>query len=70
MDLIDAIPNQVDFHALDIANKLYPHCIKYDTEGRQFNRAMPTVCRMLRKIRFVIEVKGKHLVFWADKTLA
>lgn len=63
----DLIPDQKDFHAVDIANKLYPNSVMYDTEGRLSNRALPTITRTLRKMRGVLEVKDKYLIFWADK---
>lgn len=69
MNIQDAIPDQVDFSAISIADTIYPNSVKYDTEGRKFNRALGYVVAVLRKTRGVIEVKGKHLVFWADKTL-
>jgi len=56
------IPNYEDFSAVDIANKIYPHCVRQDSGGRVSNKAIPAVSRTLRKMRGVIEVG--YLRFW------
>jgi len=61
------IPINVDFSAVDLANQFYPNSIRYDTEGRLCNKATPTVTRLLRKTRGVLEVQGKHLIFWYER---
>ena len=55
--LVQIIPLDRDFSAVDIANILYPDCVRYDREGRLYNRAVPVVCRMLNSIRGVLRVK-------------
>jgi len=45
-----------DFTVGSIADKFYPDSVKYDTEGRKYNRAIPTIYRLLRKMRFILEV--------------
>lgn len=45
-----------DFHVKDIADKFYPDCVSIDTEGRKYNRAIPVIYRLLRKIKLVIEI--------------
>ena len=47
-----------DFHVKDIADKFYQHCVKIDTEGRKYNRAIPVIYRLLRKMNLVLEVGG------------
>jgi hypothetical protein len=61
------MPVEEDFHALEIANAVYPHCVKYDTEGRLSNKALPTVTRLLRRTKLIMEVDNRRLIFWADK---
>jgi hypothetical protein len=46
-----------DFHVKDIADKFYPECVKIDTEGRKYNRAIPVIYRLIRKMKLVMEVK-------------
>lgn len=48
-----------DFHVVDIADKFYPDCaLMYDAEGRMYNRAIPTIYRLLRKMRGILEIGG------------
>lgn len=48
-----------DFHAVDIADKFYPDCVfMHDSEGRVYNRALPTIYRLLRKMRGILEIGG------------
>lgn len=65
-DIKNLIPNNQDFNAVNIANEIYPDSVKYDKEGRVFNRAISAATKQLRNMEGVIEVKGKHLWFWAD----
>ena len=45
-----------DFTALEIANKYYPECVRQDSEGRVYNRAIPTVYRLLGKMKLILKV--------------
>ena len=45
-----------DFTVAFVADKFYPECIKYDSEGRIYNRAIPTIYRLLRRMRYILEV--------------
>jgi hypothetical protein len=45
-----------DFTVGSIAKKYYPECWGYDTEGRLYNRAIPTIYRLLRKMKMILEV--------------
>jgi len=62
----DSIPVEEDFRAVDVANMVYPHCVKHDIEGRLTNKALPTVTRILRRTKGVLEVNKESLVFWAE----
>jgi hypothetical protein len=63
INVIKIMPMERPFSISDISNVLYPDLVKYDTEGRLFNRANPTVARMLRKIKGIQEIKP--LIFFA-----
>ncbi len=67
--ILSVIPLEKDFSSIDIAGKLYPDSVSTDSEGRVFNRATSFVSQRLRRIKGVIEIKGKHLIFWADKSV-
>ena len=45
-----------DFTAYWVANKFYSECIGQDSEGRVYNRAIPTVYRLLRRMKLILEV--------------
>lgn len=51
----EIIPIGIPFTASEIADKVYPNSVSDDTEGRVFNRAIPTVARILRKMKGVHE---------------
>lgn len=56
---IDDLPKG-DFHFKAIADKFYPDCIGYDTEGRIYNKASATVTRMLRKMKLILDLKNGY----------
>ncbi len=62
--IIEAMPMERPFRAIDIADDIYPNLVRYDSEGRQFNRGVATVARLLRKIRGVQE--KPYGVFYAN----
>ena len=45
-----------DFTAKSIADRFYPNSVSQDSEGRVYNRAIPTVFRLLRKMNNILEV--------------
>lgn len=51
-----------DFSAHQIADIFYPECISQDKEGRVYNRAIPVVFRILRKMDLILEVG--HGIFY------
>lgn len=61
--IIGAMPIEQNFRAADIADAVFPHLVRSDTEGRTFNRGVGVVGRELRKIRGVQEVS--YGVFYA-----
>lgn len=63
--LIDFLPVEMDFKAMEIADLMYPESIKQDREGRLFNRGISAVVRMLRTMSGVLEVGDGW--FWADR---
>jgi hypothetical protein len=60
-----AMPIEKTFRAIDLADEVYPHLTRYDTEGRVFNRGGATIARLLRKIKGVQE--KPYGVFFAHK---
>lgn len=45
-----------EFNVMEIANRFYADCVKSDSEGRVFNRALPAVYRKLRNTTGILEV--------------
>jgi hypothetical protein len=46
-----------EFTAMEVANKFYPESVSTDSEGRDYNRAVQTVYRLLRKKdMFILEL--------------
>ncbi len=68
--IIETMPMERPFRAIDIADKVYPNCEQYDSYGRQFNRGVATVARLLRKIKGIQEesygVFFAHSEFFRD----
>jgi len=63
--IIEFLPMEKEFRAMEVAEKMYPDLVKSDTEGRTFNRGVGTTARLLRKLKGVQEVR--HGVFYAHK---
>jgi hypothetical protein len=61
--VVRACPMNREFRAIDISDAVYPHLVKYDTEGRKFNRGCAVIARTLRLIRGIQEVE--YGVFYA-----
>jgi hypothetical protein len=59
----EVLPIEQDFKVGDIVDKVFPNLVRYDTEGRTYNRGSAVVARTLRKMPGIIEIK--HLTFWA-----
>jgi len=63
--IIECMPKEKEFRAIDIADAIYPDLTRIDSEGRLFNRGVSTVARLLRGIKGVQE--KPYGIFFAHK---
>lgn len=61
--IIEAMPKDREFRAMEVAQIVFPNHERNDTEGRCYNMGVSTTARLLRKIKGVVE--NPYGVFYA-----